>query len=146
MNKIGKSIFTYKTIIHAQKSEVWHFFSTADNLAKITSFPKVRITSDPETKKGNRIVMELQFLFFTFHWTANITAVTEDYFIDEAIKVPFPLIAWKHKHCLHEENGVTVMTDTVEYESSIPSFLLKPFIYGMFQNRKKAIQHYFKNQ
>ncbi|UOE95974.1 hypothetical protein [Alkalihalobacillus sp. LMS39] len=143
---MGKGIFSYKTIIHAQKDEVWRFFSTAENLAKITSFPKVRITSDPETKKGNHIVMELQFFLFTFHWTAIITAVTDDYFIDEAIKVPFPLIAWKHKHHLHAENGVTVMTDTVEYESIIPSSLLKPFFYGMFQSRKKAIQHYFKNQ
>ncbi len=72
--------FTYETIIEAPIDETWTFFSTADNLARMTTFPKVSIQSNPVTATGNLIKMELKVAGFSIEWHSLIEEVKPQHF------------------------------------------------------------------
>ena len=141
---MGQGKFNYETKIDKEFEEVWTFFSTADNLAKITSFPKVRILSDPSTTPGNTIKMQFNFFIFRISWHSKITKKEQTYFIDEGEKLPFPFKEWKHTHKFKEDGKLTVMTDIVEYDASVPDFFVKFILNQMFSGREKEIKKYFQ--
>ncbi|MDT8861680.1 hypothetical protein N0O92_15790 [Alkalihalobacillus sp. MEB130] len=137
-------VFTYKTRIEAPIEEVWAFFSTAENLAKITSFPKVSILSGPETRQGNLIQMQLRFVCFSLKWESLIKEVqAPHFFIDKGVKLPFPFLEWQHKHVFHVKGEYTIMEDIVEFRSVVPSYLTKPLLLSLFRGREKAIRKEF---
>ncbi|WP_096201150.1 SRPBCC family protein [Bacillus sp. FJAT-45350] len=141
---MGKHTFYYETYIDSHIDNVWDFFSTAENLAKITSFPKVRILSNPATVKGNIIEMELNFRLFKMAWSSDITEVVEkSYFIDVGKVVPFPFKEWRHVHAFEEKGNGTLMKDTVTYEAIMPGLFVQQFLKGMFSSREKEIRKYF---
>lgn len=68
------------------------------------------------------------------------------YFIDEGVKLPFPLSFWRHKHIVEKvDEHHSLIIDDIEYKAS-PSFLtpvMYPALYAAFSPRKKVYQSYF---
>jgi ligand-binding SRPBCC domain-containing protein len=86
-----KGTFIYHTKLEEPLDQVWDFFKSAENLVRITEYPKVKFLSDPSTVKGNTIHMELNFPFFRLKWSSFISEFKEyAYFVDEAVHIPFP--------------------------------------------------------
>jgi len=139
-----KGTFHYETFMSRPLEEVWDFFSTAENLAKISSFPKVTILSNPKTIQGNNIEMKLNFLFFQKKWHAEITEVKEkSYFIDKGTLLSYPFTAWEHSHAFEVRNDGTLMKDTVIFSASLPAPIVRLFLRQMFRGRKKELNRYF---
>jgi ligand-binding SRPBCC domain-containing protein len=82
-------------------------------------------------QKGDVIQLELLSPLGKQMWDGKITewysSKEECYFIDEGVKLPFPLNSWKHKHLIKNENGETVIIDDIVF--SISPKVLIPFFY-----------------
>ena len=68
---------------------------------------KMEIVEFTGSKKGD--IVHLRFLSpIKAEWISKITEDNEDekeaYFIDEGIKLPFPLSYWRHKHIVKKNN------------------------------------------
>ncbi|MBU9712341.1 SRPBCC family protein [Evansella tamaricis] len=144
---MGNGTFEYISNFSKESTELhdlWRFFSSADNLAKITPFPKVIILSNPVTTIGNKIEMELNFYLFRLKWHSKIIDMkVESYFIDVGQKIPFPFRKWKHIHEFEVNEGVIQMRDIVEYEAYLPRQVISVLLWFMFSGRKKELMKVF---
>lgn len=80
------------------------------------------------------------------HITENGESEKEAYFIDEGVKLPFPLSYWKHKHIVQKiTNDSSYIIDDISFKgtNSLLSILMYPAIYVAFYPRKKIYQKYF---
>ncbi|MBS1509100.1 MAG: SRPBCC family protein [Bacteroidetes bacterium] len=116
----------------------WDFFSTPDNLAKITpphmGFKILYQSGGDKAYAGQIIRYKLSVLpGIKVHWMTEITQVKEpQYFIDEQRFGPYAL--WHHQHHFREvENGVE-MTDEVSY--AIPLGVLGRLAHALFVGRE----------
>ncbi|WP_368504684.1 hypothetical protein AB3N04_03140 [Alkalihalophilus sp. As8PL] len=140
-------LFTYETKIEASLEEVWSFFSTAENLVKITDFPTITLHSNPLTSEGNTIQMKIGVGPIKANWHSYIEEVKPlEYFIDVGVKVPFSIHSWRHKHAFVSLPNHTLMKDTVEIQSTLPSIILKTALKKMFTGREKAVQLHFLSE
>ena len=67
------------------------------------------------------------------------------YFVDEGIKLPFPLTRWKHKHILHQIDNQAIIEDNIEFSTGLvlSDALVYPFLYLAFAPRIKQYKKYF---
>ncbi|KHF41790.1 SRPBCC family protein [Halalkalibacter okhensis] len=139
---MGSLVFTYRTIIDAPIEQVWAFFSTADNLAKITTFPKVTILSNPETVEGNIIHLKLQVALLSVNWTSRISKVDHlSCFLDQGEDLPFPFTEWSHLHNFTKFGAHTIMEDVVNFKAKVPSCVTRPILQVLFKGRESAIKN-----
>lgn len=131
----------YKTIMDGFDRELFEALTPKQG--------KVEIVTFTGSKKGDRV--HLRFLSpIRTEWISDITedAVNEDeaYFIDEGVKLPFPLRYWQHKHIVRkvtEETSCIVDDITFKGVNPVVSLLLYPAIYLGFYPRKRIYQQYF---
>lgn len=102
---------------------IFPFFQSPENLALITpDYLKFRLLSrSPVTmKKGAVIDYTISLYCIPLHWRTLITDYEPPFrFIDKQLNGPYAF--WEHEHVFHEEDGQTVMTDTIKY--ALPTFL-----------------------
>ena len=84
-------------------------------------------------------------------WISHITDHgsndQEAYFIDEGVKLPFPLSYWKHKHIVQKitEDTSWIIDDiTFKGPNFLVSLLLYPGIYAGFYPRKRIYRAFFQ--
>ncbi|WP_143885431.1 SRPBCC family protein [Chryseobacterium binzhouense] len=123
--------------------EAWRFFSSANNLSKITpkemNFIVRTQLSDDNIYKGMIIDYFVSpMLNIKMSWQTEITEVDfQKSFTDFQKKGPYKL--WNHRHdFIENENGV-LMKDTVDYE--LPLGFLGEIAHGLFV--KKKLEHIF---
>lgn len=145
-------VFKKETIINRPLTEVFDFFSKAENLDKITP-PELGfkiITPLPiEMKKGTLIDYKIKLNSIPFYWKTEITEYDPPYlFADKQIKGPYKL--WIHEHRFEDLNGKTKMTDTVNYLSPggifefIPhNLIVKNKVKFIFDYREEVLKKYF---
>ena len=119
----------------------WKFFSSPENLPKITP-PRMnfRIISEPADKvyAGQVIEYKVKALpGISIYWMTEITQVVDQkYFIDEQRYGPYSL--WHHQHHFKEVNGGVEMTDIIHYK--IPLWFLGDIANAFFvRNQVKEI-------
>lgn len=104
--------------INAPIEKVFHFHDDTKNLLKITP-PNIRVTIETVGKPGLGYEVTLkirQFFFFVMRWHVRISAYEAPrLMVDEQVRGPFK--TWKQTRLLNERNGVTELTDIVEYEA-----------------------------
>ncbi len=99
--------------------EAWDFFSSPNNLAKITpskmNFRILHISGNGKMYPGQIIRYKINALpFYSVYWVTEITHVQEPfYFVDDQRFGPFAL--WHHQHNFKEVVGGIEMTDEVSY-------------------------------
>lgn len=121
--------------------EAWDFFSSPENLSKITPAEmKFEITSGKPEKMfaGQIISYRIGILpMITSHWVTEISQVeNKKYFIDEQRFGPYKM--WHHEHHFKEIDEGVLMTDKVSYK--IPMGILGRFAHYLFiRNQLKKI-------
>lgn len=96
--------------------KVFDFFSRPDNLETLTpSFLRFQITrTPPRMEAGARIAYKLRIHGFPVHWLTDIELWDPPHrFIDVQRKGPYRL--WHHTHTFREQDGGTLIEDTVRY-------------------------------
>lgn len=123
--------------------EAWRFFSSANNLSKITpkemNFIVRTKLSDDNIYKGMIIDYFVSpMMNIKMSWQTEITEVDfQKSFTDFQKKGPYKL--WNHRHdFIENENGI-LMKDTVDYE--LPLGFLGEIAHSLFV--KKKLEHIF---
>lgn len=116
--------------------EAWSFFSTPQNLQKIT--PEnldFRITSPEkgEAYLGQIITYSIRLnKIFKMNWVTEITYITKGKsFVDEQRFGPYKM--WHHLHNFEKVDGGVLMTDIVHFK--LPFSWIAPIIYSLFVKR-----------
>jgi ligand-binding SRPBCC domain-containing protein len=131
--------------------EAWDFFSSPENLKKITpEYMGFYITSDNKMKMYPGMIITYivtPLLGIKMRWCTEITHVKPmEYFIDEQRFGPYNM--WHHQHHFKEVEGGVEMVDIVHY--GIPfgfigrivnTLVVKEQIQEIFTFRKLAIQN-----
>jgi ligand-binding SRPBCC domain-containing protein len=135
--------------------KAWDFFSTPENLNKITpddlSF-KINSELPPKVYAGQMIIYKVSpFKNIAFDWLTEITQVNEPhFFIDEQRFGPYAL--WHHEHHFKAVDGGVEMTDIVHYKLPFGWFgnlfhrlLVKPKLNQIFNYRLKVLEVMFNS-
>jgi len=123
-----------KQTLNATLEEVWDFFSSPENLDKLTpsnmGFDILTPRPLPKMYPNQEIEYKVRpVLNIPLYWKTRITEVKpKEYFIDEQLKGPYSL--WKHKHTFSEDKGHVYMHDKVEY--ALPMGLLGRIIHRLY--------------
>ena len=147
--KEGYSFIESYQWIPKKKSEVFSFFSKAENLEKITpkylNF-KIIGKSTENIEEGTLIDYKLSLRGLPMKWKTLISEFEhESHFIDSQLKGPYK--EWIHLHKFYDSAGGTLMRDYVKYR--LPMGLLGKLMAGsfvkkdvnsIFQYRKEVIE------
>lgn len=86
------------------------------------------------------------FGFYQTHKSLISAMDAPNYFIDEMVEGRFK--SFKHQHTFTEENGITIMKDTIEYETPYGIFgklfdklILKNYLASFIQERNEFIKN-----
>lgn len=134
----------------------WAFFSSPNNLARITPPEMGFITLTPmadgqEIYTGMLIDYKVKPLFgFTMNWRTEIQRVEKPYrFVDTQLKGPYRL--WEHTHTFTQTDKGVLMKDDVKYRLPFGplgdlthSLLVRKKLHDLFRFRKAAIERIFK--
>jgi len=108
-----------RTVIPAPLKDVFSFFSQAENLGILTP-PSMQFNitrKSDEMKAGVIIEYRLKLGIIPLFWRTRIERFDiDDRFVDTQEKGPY--LSWWHEHRFEEQDGHTIMTDTVLY--SVP--------------------------
>jgi ligand-binding SRPBCC domain-containing protein len=100
-------------------------------------------------RKGDRVVLKVGLPGLTQIWESLITAEgsSDDlwFFVDEGIRLPFPLKRWQHKHLVKKAEEGSVIVDDIIYSTGfvLSDYLVYPFLWFMFYWRKPVYKRYF---
>lgn len=133
----------------------WKFFSSPNNLAKITP-PEMDFTTlstfseNAEIHTGMLIDYKVKPLFgISMFWRTEITEVQKPYyFTDAQLKGPYRL--WEHTHTFTEKENGVLMQDVVKYQLPLGplgvlanALLVRRKLESLFAFRKAAIERIF---
>ncbi|MED4018235.1 hypothetical protein [Sutcliffiella cohnii] len=143
-----RGVFTNQTELAVPIDAVWDFFQTTENLARITSYPKVNIQGSSVVEEGKTMRLQLHFGIWITSWDSYISHWKEkEGFEDTIVKPPFPFSTWKHRHqFIAKSEDETMMMDILEFQSQLPPWLIKAGLYLMFKDRERAIKKYLNNK
>jgi ligand-binding SRPBCC domain-containing protein len=133
--------------------EAWDFFSTPENLNKIT-LPEMNfviITKLPrKVYPGLIIVYKVSPVAgIPMNWVTEITHVKEpDFFVDEQRTGPYSI--WHHEHHFEVVDGGVMMTDKLYYKVPmgfigvlLDRIFIREKVEGIFTHREKVLLQLF---
>lgn len=147
------------TLYHEQKinislDEAWEFFSSPENLKKITPpYMGFDITSNFKNEKmfAGMIIAYIvkPVLNIPMRWVTEITQVKEkEYFIDEQRFGPYKF--WHHLHQFRIEDGELIMVDKVNYALPfgiigriVHRLIVRKQVEEIFDYRRKVLEELF---
>lgn len=147
--------FSKKQYLPVSIEVAWDFFSSPENLKKITpEYMGFKITSDPGDGKmyPGQIISYVvtPVLGIPLSWATEITHVLDNrYFVDEQRFGPYSF--WHHQHWFREVEGGTEMTDIVNYGLPLGfigrianTLFVKSKLMEIFDYREKVVLQFFK--
>ncbi len=121
-----------KIFIPSPVTEVFSFFSNAENLNLITPpwlYFKILTPLPIVMKKNASIDYSIKLLGLRMTWRTEIAVwQPPDEFVDRQIEGPYRV--WEHTHLFKENEGGTQMEDVVRY--AVPGFVLSPLVHFLF--------------
>ena len=115
-------------------------------------FPPVKLLKFGGCEKGDKVVLELNFLLFKQIWQSDITdhgeSEREWYFVDEGVKLPFFLKTWRHRHIVRSTPNGSVIIDDIEFSTGtiVTDFIMYPVLFAHFLYRKPVYKKVFKQK
>ena len=112
--------FSSKQFLQTDIKTAWDFFSSPQNLSKITPPDLGFVILSPKNvgdmTEGMKIDYTVKPMFgITVHWRTLITDVVKHrYFTDKQLKGPYSI--WEHTHTFNEQDGGILMTDNIRYK------------------------------
>lgn len=147
-------VFESEQLVAAPLGKVFEFFSSAENLQRITP-PSLNfeiLTPLPiAMRTGALIDYKLRIRGLPVRWRTEIQEWNPPHsFVDLQLKGPYAL--WHHTHTFTEHsNGETLMRDRVRYQVPlgplgllVAPFFVTPEIRRIFEHRTKVIEEIFK--
>ena len=144
-----------KTIIKTDMETCWDFFSSPDNLSKITPPEMDFVIKKFDHKKmyeGQQIGYTVKPLIgIPVKWLTEIKSVTKNReFVDFQEKGPYKL--WHHRHLFKEIPEGIEMTDIVHYKAPfgilgklMEKLFIQKKVESIFNYREKVIKDFFEN-
>jgi ligand-binding SRPBCC domain-containing protein len=138
------------TEVNQSLLKVWEGFDLSLFSKLAPPFPPVEVKEFGGCMKGDKVHLELNFLFFKQDWISDITdqhsSETEIYFIDEGVKLPFFLSYWKHRHRMVKNQSGTLIIDDITFKtpSLLTDYLFYPLLYLQFLYRKPIYRKVFR--
>ena len=137
------------TWVPADIDRVFHFFSQAENLERLTpAFLNFRIlTRTPiAMREGTTIDYRLSLRGIPITWRSEITAWDPPrHFVDEQRTGPYR--RWKHTHTFEARDGGTLVTDRVEYATwggtLVNALFVAPELRRIFEYRAASLTQHF---
>ncbi len=126
--------------IKATLDQTWDFFSSPENLNKLTpnnmGFDIMTPKPIPKMYEGQILEYKVRpILNVPIYWKTEISEVRPKYFfIDNQIRGPYKL--WKHKHTFEEIGDKVKMTDHVTY--IIPMGLIGSLAHWLYVKQRLA--------
>ena len=133
-----------------QKREtIFDFFANPVNLDRLTpAWLKFQILSPQSTIMGAGTLLDyrLRLRGIPIRWQSEISIWEPPHrFVDRQTKGPYSL--WRHEHTFADENGGTLVGDSVEYAalggSLVQKLLVAPDLARIFQYRYKILEALF---
>lgn len=113
------------------------------------SLADMEIVAFTGSKKGDKVHIRFNSPIKA-EWISLITEHGENekeaFFIDEGVKLPFPLSYWQHKHIIRKITDTTsYIIDDITFKGPnfVMSWFLYPAIYMGFYPRKSIYKKYF---
>lgn len=143
-----------KTFIKTDLNSCWDFFSSPENLAKITPASMQFVIRKFDGKKmyeGQQIAYTVKpFAGLKINWLTEIKSVNVNReFVDLQIEGPYKI--WHHRHLFKEKNNGVEMIDVVHYQlpfgifgKLVEKLIVKKKLKEIFDHREKVINSYFK--
>ncbi len=128
-----------KQFVKTDLSTCWDFFSSPQNLKKITPpYMGFNIKYELPEKMYEGLMIEYTvkpLLGIPMSWVTEIKTVKDkQFFVDEQRKGPYKM--WHHEHHFTEVEGGVEMTDIVSYE--IPLGILGRLAHLLFVRKKRV--------
>jgi len=157
--KKHSGIYSLKTeqVLNIPLNEAWDFFSSPENLQKITpSNMGFKITSEVNKKAyaGQIVTYRIGILpGLKSNWVTEITQVkNQEFFIDEQRFGPYTM--WHHEHWFAElPNGKTIMNDKISYKLSLGilgglahGIFIKKQLKSIFSHRYTTLENMFNGR
>ncbi len=126
-----------KQIVKTDLKTCWDFFSSPQNLKRITPpYMGFNIKFDLPEKMYEGLMIEYSVkpvLGIPMTWITEIKTVKDNlFFVDEQRKGPYKI--WHHEHLFKEVEGGIEMTDIVSYE--LPLGILGKFAHTLFVKKQ----------
>jgi ligand-binding SRPBCC domain-containing protein len=132
----GDFVLKQKIVVAKPISEVFEFFSKAENLGAITPsdlYFSIRGLAPKEMKSGIEINYDIKLGPVPMRWTSSIEDWRPgDCFVDKQIKGPYA--KWSHRHSFEAVGDNTIITDTVSYR--LPFGFLGRIAHAVFVKNK----------
>ncbi len=133
--------------------DAWDFFSSPENLSKITPQDMGFVITSPEQGKmypGQIITYKVSILpGIKANWVTEITYVRDrEYFVDEQRFGPYSM--WHHEHHFEEISDGVLMKDKVSYKLPfgflgrlVHPIIIKPQLNKIFSYRFEILEEMF---
>lgn len=138
------------TTVKQSPDKVWEGFNEDLFEALAPPFPPVKLLRFDGSLKGDEVHLELNFLLFKQQWNSLITqqeqSDSEIFFVDEGMKLPFFLKAWRHKHRIIKQGSGAAIIDDITYQTpfKILDWMMYPAMWLQFAYRKPIYQKLFR--
>lgn len=139
------SLFTCKTEIHSDIHTAFHWHEQEGALMRLTPpWEKIELMDKDEgIEVGARCNINVGTGFFSIPWQAeHIEYYKDKHFKDRQNSGPFSL--WEHSHDFEESDGITTITDSVEYRLPLHA-LTEPFAGWFVRNKLNKMFAYRQN-
>jgi ligand-binding SRPBCC domain-containing protein len=145
-------IYEADQLVPRPLTEVFDFFSRAENLQKLTPpwlhFKILSVQPSP-IRQGTLIRYSLRWRVFPIRWTTEIVEWEPPHrFVDLQLKGPYKL--WRHEHRFIPEGKGTRIHDRIEYllpfgglGRIVHSLKVKHDVAQIFDYRKHAVEQHF---
>lgn len=136
----------FETRIDAPVQKVWDFYKSAEALKLLTppNLPITLLSTDNSVREGALHIVQTKIFGRKIVWKARITQVSPPAsFRDTAEQSPFK--SWTHLHEFIDDEGYTILRDTVEYEPPggifkklVNTFLVEDRLVEVFKYRHRT--------